>query len=562
MKIWRENKNKEHSPSEEKRPVRPRRNKWDPQTRVLFGILGVLCVVLVVAMVWQEYYLSHTYRKGELAAVSENQTRPRLRFMTETAEETKQENQAIAENGEQENADGQTDGQNQEESGAVPEETGTEAAPASVTVVETPDSILLKNQLAGVLPGIQKPGKTAADLIGEADRLAAMYDYEGAIQLLKSCATYGEDTDMQQAVERYETEQAACVEYPADQVTHIFFHTLIKDPDLAFDGDQYEDGYNQYMVTISEFNSIIQQMYERGYVMVTLEDVAPTVVNEDGTLSFETGKIMLPEGKKPFVLSQDDVSYYHYMDGDGFASRLIIDENGDIKNEYIEQDGTVSVGDYDMIPLIDRFVEEHPDFSYRGAKGYIALTGYDGILGYRTDVSYETRENLDVYQEEFFAEHPDFDQEDYQWECEQSRKVAQALKEDGWLFASHTWGHVGLGAGATTFEQFKADTDKWEERVEPLIGETDTLIYAFGGDIGGIEPYSGERFEYLKSKGFRYFCGVDSAQYWMQKGSDYVRQARRNIDGYRMYYNPEMLSDLFDVEKAWDPKRPASVPPI
>ena len=31
-----------------------------------------------------------------------------------------------------------------------------------------------------------------------------------------------------------------------------------------------------------------------------------------------------------------------------------------------------------MVPLIDRFVEEHPDFSYRGAKGIVALTGYDG----------------------------------------------------------------------------------------------------------------------------------------------------------------------------------------
>ena len=41
-----------------------------------------------------------------------------------------------------------------------------------------------------------------------------------------------------------------------------------------------------------------------------------------------------------------------------------------------------------------------------------------------------------------------------------------------------------------------------------------------------------------------------------------MRQARRNLDGYRMYYNPEMLTDLFDVEKAWDPKRPSSVPPI
>lgn len=50
------------------------------------------------------------------------------------------------------------------------------------------------------------------------------------------------------------------------------------------------------------------------------------------------------------------------------ATKLIVDENGDIKNEYKEDDGSISVGDYDMVPLIDRFVEEHPDFSYHGHK--------------------------------------------------------------------------------------------------------------------------------------------------------------------------------------------------
>ena len=95
--------------------------------------------------------------------------------------------------------------------------------------------------------------------------------------------------------------------------------------------------------------------------------------------------------KIPFVLSQDDVCYYHYMDGDGFASKLVVDDEGKVRNEYVEDDGSISIGDYDMVPLIDRFVEKHPDFSYRGAKGIVALTGYNGILGYRTDSSYETR---------------------------------------------------------------------------------------------------------------------------------------------------------------------------
>ena len=525
-----------------------RKKKFLPEdigTRILLVILGILCIVLIAAIVWQEYYFTHTYQKGELAKLEQGVEKPRLKFMTEQPE--------TEELYEDETGDGST-----------AQVTGISAAKRKKrpTVVEIQESITLKTQLTGVLPGIHGPGKTAADLIAQANRMAQMYDYDSAIELLENCTSYEEDTDMQDAVGRYETAKSRCVEYPADQVTHVFFHTLIKDPDKAFDGDQYEAGYNQYMVTITEFNSIIQQMYDRGYVMVTLNDVAPAVTDSEGNTTFTSGTILLPEGKKPFVLSQDDVSYYHYMDGDGFASRLIVDENGDIRNEYIEDDGSVSVGDYDMVPLIDRFVEKHPDFSYRGAKGYVALTGYDGILGYRTDLSYKTRQDLDVYQEEFFAQHPNFSEQDYENECEQAKKVAEAMKEDGWLFTSHTWGHVGLGENATTWEQFKADTDKWSERVEPLIGETDVLIYAFGGDIGGVEDYSGERFEYLKSKGFDYFCGVDSAVYWLQIRNRYVRQARRNIDGYRMYYNPDMLSDLFDVSEAWDPKRPAYVPPI
>ena len=46
-----------------------------------------------------------------------------------------------------------------------------------------------------------------------------------------------------------------------------------------------------------------------------------------------------------------------------------------------------------MVPLIDTFVKEHPDFSYHGRKGILAMTGYDGVLGYRTDIAYKTGKN-------------------------------------------------------------------------------------------------------------------------------------------------------------------------
>ena len=84
------------------------------------------------------------------------------------------------------------------------------------------------------------------------------------------------------------------------------------------------------------------------------------------------------------------------MDGDGYASRLVLDENGDVKTEYIEDYGSVSVGDYYMVPLLDAFINEHPDFSYHGRKGMLAMTGYDGVLGYRTDIAYKDKENLSL----------------------------------------------------------------------------------------------------------------------------------------------------------------------
>ena len=381
----------------------------------------------------------------------------------------------------------------------------------------------------------------------------AQYNYDAAIQYLKSQPDFDVNKDYMDLAAKCQVAKGSLVEYPLEQVTHVFFHTLIKDTSKAFDGDSDEAGYNQMMTTIDEFNRIIQILYDKGYVLVSPHDMA--TVNDDGTMS--RGKILLPEGKTPFVLSQDDVSYYHYMDGDGFASRLVLDENGQVKAEYIEDDGTVSVGNYDMVPILDEFISQHPDFSYRGRKGVLAMTGYNGVLGYRTDIAYKTGENLQDNQREFLESHPDFD---YEAEVAEATKVAEAMKATGWEFASHTWGH--MNATDRSAEDLQTDNEKWEAYVAPILGKTDMIIFAFGADIGGWEGYSMDnpKFAYYKSRGYNYYCNVDSSQYFVQITDEYFRQGRRNLDGYRMYYNPDLLSDLFDVSEVWDSTRPTPVP--
>lgn len=384
---------------------------------------------------------------------------------------------------------------------------------------------------------------------------AAQYDYDGAISLLQKDNAYVRNVHFQNAVQKFQETKDNCVAWSPEQVTHIFYHSLIVDTSKAFDGDYKTDGYNQVMTTMDEFNKITQTMYDEGYVMVNLYDLAG--LDENGNMKAK--QVYLPKGKTPFVLSQDDVCYYHSQDGDGIATKLVVDEEGKVRNEYVQDDGSTVVGDYDVVPLIDRFVEAHPDFSYHGHKGIVALTGYNGILGYRTDISYQTRpDDLNDDKKAWLEAHADFDLET---ERTGAKKVADAMKAEGWTFASHTWGHKNMST--VSMERLETDTQNFKENVDPLIGGTDIIIFAFGADINQGGEYTGdEKFQYLKSQGYDYYCNVDSNRYFVQITDKYFRMGRRNVDGYRMYYNPDLLADLFDAGEVFDSSRPTPVPPM
>lgn len=389
------------------------------------------------------------------------------------------------------------------------------------------------------------------NLLAQAERLAAGYDYDRAIMLLSSDMEFSQSPEVIGAVQQYEAVKSTLVEYDIRKITHVFFHSLVMDVSKAFDGDSDMKGYNQVMTTRDEFLKILQEMYNRGYVLVRLHDMAHEEVDENGAVKMVKGKIMLPEGKKAFVMSQDDVCYYPYMDGDGFANRIIVGEDGKPTCVMKMDDGTEAVGAYDLVPLLENFIQEHPDFSYKGARAVIAFTGYEGILGYRTAASYQ-------------AENPN-----YEADRQQAAQVAQCLRDNGWELASHSWGHRYLGQ--IEYDKFKTDTDKWEAEVESLIGPTDIILFPFGDDIGNWHPYAAdnERFQYLYAMGFRYFCNVDSTQCWVQLGDTYLRQGRRNLDGYRMWQDivagregrteDRKLDDLFQVESIFDPARPTPV---
>ena len=424
-----------------------------------------------------------------------------------------------------------------------------------------------------------------AEVYDTAKRMAAMYDYDAAIEYVKtSVPDYESDSGLFSLVQTCEAEKLQLVKWKDNtQITHIFFHSLIVDKEVAFSSSKSSE-YNQVMTTIPEFNRILENMYARGYVLVHLSDMCKMETLADGTRQMVMQPIYLPEGKKPFVLSVDDLSYYEYMkETGGFANRLVVTEKGNVvcEMDVTEEDGSVSHvrGNFDVVPLLDAFVEEHPDFSYHGAKGTIALTGYNGIFGYRTsEIAYGSKDpnkvDLTIY--ERWPKTYIYYNENIEADRAAARAVAEALKATGWKFASHTWGHMDMStvkdADGNPTERFYRDTDWWEKEVEPLLGDVDIIIFAYGADIGSWRGYTDDNklYLYLKEKGFNYFCNVDSSQHtWVQYnatagGTGYLRQGRRNLDGMLLYKaclypENEILSDLFDPLDVIDRDRPFPV---
>ena len=402
----------------------------------------------------------------------------------------------------------------------------------------------------------EEPLSEKEEALQAAELFAKQYDYDKAIESLQALGT--EDSSVSDKIAEYEAEKEKLVPADMDQITHIFFHILITDTDRALKDTRQGRQYNSVMTTIPEFKEIIKEMYERGYVMVHMHDIAEMQEQADGTKKMVKKQILLPEGKKPFVMSEDDVNYYIYMQGSGFADKMVLDEDGKPKLQYTDKDGNVSVGDYDIVPILDEFVEEHPDFAYHGHKAILAFTGYNGVLGYRTDETFDPNSSaLDPKNKA----NPNIEEDK-----ETVKKITQVLKEDGYEFASHSWGHINFTN--RSLEDIKRDTDRWKRNVEPLLPDScDILLYPFGADIGDWHPYKkgGEngKYDLLEETGFRYFCNVDSTQIWMQYGDQFLRQGRRNIDGYRLYESysgkADRVSDLFDVKKVFDTRRPTPI---
>lgn len=320
------------------------------------------------------------------------------------------------------------------------------------------------------------------------------------------------------------------------KVPHLYVYPLINDS-RAFDENYASRDRvvvnNSNNFTTQEFRTLLEKLYDAGYMLVRLSDLVEEKQSPGGgVLITPREDLKLPEGKKPLVITEDNVNYHHSTEGMGYASKLTV-RNGKLKCVYVNANGTEKVGNYDVVPILEDFIEKNPDFSYEGARITLALTGYNGVFGYRTDIAYKTGDGLTELQKKWMSKHTDFN---YDKDVAAAKEVANALLAAGYEFANKTWGDRIVAS--STLTDLKVDMEKWKASVTPILGEVDIYVFAHDSDISdkpGEYLTTNEKFNYFTDEGYHYFCTGSSTVYGSEVyGTSYTWSCRYGLTPYNV----------------------------
>ncbi len=321
--------------------------------------------------------------------------------------------------------------------------------------------------------------------------------------------------------------------YYTTKVEHLFTHCLIAYPEIAFKKDnEMKKYYSADCITSIEFVAILNELYSNNYVLVKISSCFN--VDKNGTAVKE--KIKIPKNKKALILSFDDVNYDKKKKGLGMVDKIIVNKNGELATQTKINGKTDVRQDLEFAPILEQFIKKHPDFSIDGAKGVLNLTGYDGILGYRTG----HRNNVDRDEE-----------------IEQAKIVINKLKICGWEFACHSYGHYHMNK--ISLEKFNEEILLWKNEVEPLVGKTNVYVYPYGEWQVFENGEICEKHKALQNAGFSLFCGVGMKTFYSylpNKNSHKVLfMDRKCVDGNTILSNRSELFPFFNPAKIVDYSR-------
>lgn len=322
-------------------------------------------------------------------------------------------------------------------------------------------------------------------------------------------------------------------------VDYIAVRPLIADAERAFANLRYLEATDHYLLLGNEFKAMLQALYENNYVLVS-DDL---FLSGDG--KFYSFKV--PEGKKPLVLVLDSFHLSPVRSASGTVDRLVLDGDRVVGAFVDEYEQPVLAEDGDAISILEAFVAEHPDFSFNGAKGTIAITGQYGLFGYVLNPTQA------LYKNELRIENGmmpiTYDTSKIEAETAQASAVAARLLADGWRFASNTYGDINVPD--TNYEALLADIEMWQSVLVPIIGDVDTFVYPRGAYMIDAKA----KKDALAAAGYSRLLGHGRSAYFTY-GSGYAHIDMNFIGGNALRNpNDTNIARFFDTSQILDTER-------
>lgn len=330
------------------------------------------------------------------------------------------------------------------------------------------------------------------------------------------------------------------VEY-FNPVPHISVRPLISDRNFVFDKDGYTRNAEELLITADEFAKVLEQLYINDYILINIE----SLLDNEGKRVYP----LIPEGRKPVIFSVEGLNYYASRQRTGNSRMLGIEDENKVVSTYYDEEGKeVTDRNGEAVGILDKFVEENPDFSFDGAKGNISLTGFECIFGFV--VSREQAINRNMAYEEHLSKSFTVSDDQIKENISKALEIANTLKRNGWTFSSSTYGNIPVGS--VTYEELVNDTQKWFDTVGSFTGEVNVFLFPLGSPVFAGDSKS----DHLRGQGFNIHCGIGPRPYFYTEES-FIFMDRISLNGYTM--RTMDLSDYFNVKEVYSDKRTVSL---
>ena len=379
-------------------------------------------------------------------------------------------------------------------------------------------------------------------MMAEGEHLLATYKFYSAESLFSDLAVIFPEDEMIKSNLLTATSHTSEVKEYRGKIECICVRSLIADTDVAFSGRYHSSNTNLHL-TIKEFEKILENLYERGYVLVDVEDL---IDQSDPTFLLERN-LKVPKGKKPLIVVIEDLQYSVADYRCGTCRKLVLNDENQVCGEYQNNAGeTVVSRTAEAIGVLDVFVEKHLDFTYDGAKGIISVSGHEACFGYVVAAG-ELEDRNAALSAANLPQLTNITNDDIDFAREKVMEIKNVLADNGWKFASCTYSYIA-DCRNTEKQELIDDFVKWQDQIGTLFGEVHILVYPNGNYIYGTD----DRAVYFKNRGFRIFFGGGATPYHIY-GDNYLF-----VDRAMMSYttlNRKAYKDLFDYNEIIDPVR-------